>query len=183
MGLSPDDRGRVLAYARRAVAHAVLHGRPDPSPPLDGPFAAPAGLFVTLKARADGALRGCIGHLVADAPLGRVLARVALSTSREDPRFPPVDPGEVAGLRIEVSLLGPFVRSREPLRDLRPGMHGVRLRLGSRAGLLLPQVATEHGLDAGAFLEAACRKAGLPPDAWRDPAAEVDLFTAEVFGE
>jgi AmmeMemoRadiSam system protein A len=169
---------RILAFARRAVEHAVREGRPDPDPPAE--LTGPGGLFVTLKTR-DGSLRGCIGHLVSGGPLGRTIADVAFAAALKDPRFPPVRPEELPGLRIEVSLLGPFVPTRDPLRDLRVGVHGLRIRHAGRAGILLPQVAPEHGLDGPAFLEAVCAKAGLPAGAWRD--AEVELFTAEVIEE
>ena len=52
-----------------------------------------------------------------------------------------------------------------------------------RAGLLLPQVATEWRWDRETFLRETCRKAGLAPDAWRDPDTEIYLFSADVFGE
>ncbi len=181
--MTPEDRRLVLDYARRAVDHAVRTGSPDPRPPADGPFSRTGGLFLTLKARRDGALRGCIGHLHSSRPLGETLAEVARASALEDPRFPPVRAEECAGLAVEVSILGQFVETRDPLRELRPGIHGLRIRLGERGGLLLPQVAAEHGLDGPAFLEAVCRKAGLPAGSWRDPAARVELFTAEVFGE
>ena len=180
--MTPTDRRRLVDYARRALLHAARTGAPDPDPPADGVFGGEGGLFVTLRAR-DGALRGCIGRLHAGPPLGRTLAEVAHSSAREDPRFPPVGAAEAEGLRVEVSLLGPFVESRDPLRELRVGVHGLRLRAGERSGILLPQVATEHRLDAAGFLDAVCRKAGLPPGAWRGDGARVDLFTAEVIGE
>lgn len=138
---------------------------------------------MTLKRRADGALRGCIGHLQASGPLGETLAEVARASAREDPRFPPVGPDEVAGLAVEVSILGPFRAATDPLAKLCVGEHGLRIRKGDRTGILLPQVATEHRMDAAGFLDAVCRKAGLPAGAWRDPAARVELFTAEVFGD
>src|SRR5439155_972881 len=50
-------------------------------------------------------------------------------------------------------------------------------------GLLPPQVATEYHWGPEAFLAATCRKAGLPPDAWREPDTEVLTFQADVFGE
>lgn len=181
--MSPDDRRRVLDYARRAVEHAVRAGRPDPTPPRDGPFAAPGAAFVTLRRRSDGELRGCIGHLVPDRPLGETLAAVAVASALEDPRFPPVAAEELPGISVEVSILGDFVETRDPLRDLRVGVHGLRIREGGRTGLLLPQVAAEHRLDGPAFLEAVCRKASLDRDAWRLPTARVELFTAEVIGE
>lgn len=183
MPLPPEESRRILEYARRAAAHAVRTGSPDPAPPRDGPFARPGGLFVTLRRRADGGLRGCIGHLSSERPLGETLAEVARSAVLEDPRFPPVRPDELDGLAVEVSLLGEFTETGDPLRDLRVGVHGLRIRREGLGGILLPQVAAEHRLDGPAFLDAVCRKAGLPAGAWRDPAARVDLFTAEVLAE
>jgi len=52
-----------------------------------------------------------------------------------------------------------------------------------RSGLLLPQVATEWGFDRERFLAEVCRKAGLGPEAWRDPGARLWAFQAEVFAE
>jgi AMMECR1 domain-containing protein len=47
----------------------------------------------------------------------------------------------------------------------------------------LPQVAEETGWSKEEFLSYCCsHKAGLAPDAWKDPKTEVFLFTAEVFG-
>ena len=47
----------------------------------------------------------------------------------------------------------------------------------------MPQVATETGWSKEEFLSYCCaHKAGLAPDAWKDPETEVYLFTAEAFG-
>ncbi|MCK6480127.1 MAG: AmmeMemoRadiSam system protein A [Planctomycetes bacterium] len=172
----------MLACARACLRVALRTGAPDPSPPADGPLGRPAAAFVTLRRRSDGALRGCIGRLVPAAPLGATLAAMAAAAALEDPRFPPVREEEEPALSLEVSVLGPFAAAGDPERELRVGVHGLRVDLRGRSGLLLPQVAAEHGLDGPAFLDAACRKAGLPPGAWRDPSARVELFTAEVIG-
>jgi AMMECR1 domain-containing protein len=50
-------------------------------------------------------------------------------------------------------------------------------------GVLLPQVAVEQCWDRETFLAHTCQKAGLPPNAWRDPETVIDVFAAEVFGE
>jgi AMMECR1 domain-containing protein len=47
----------------------------------------------------------------------------------------------------------------------------------------LPQVAIENRWDRETFLSQTCRKAGLPPDAWRDPDTSIESFTAQVFSE
>jgi AMMECR1 domain-containing protein len=49
------------------------------------------------------------------------------------------------------------------------------------SGLLLPQVATDHGWDRNTFLEQTCQKAGLPKDAWKDKKTEIYIFSADVF--
>ncbi|MCX5667463.1 MAG: AMMECR1 domain-containing protein, partial [Candidatus Omnitrophica bacterium] len=44
--------------------------------------------------------------------------------------------------------------------------------------------ADETGWTKEEFLTSLCaHKAGLAPDAWKDPATELYTFTAEVFGE
>lgn len=128
-----------------------------------------------------------MGRVAGDRPLGDVVRSVAVSAALEDPRFPPVDPGELPGLRIEISVLGepvPFEpRAPERLVIGRDGLLVRRGKAGGVLGVLLPQVATEHELDAEAFLAAACRKAGFRPHAWREPGTHVFTFQADVFGE
>ena len=63
------------------------------------------------------------------------------------------------------------------------GRNGLLISLRGRRGVLLPQVAYERGWTRDEFLAQTCRKAGLPPNAWRDSAAEIYSFQAEVFGE
>ena len=48
---------------------------------------------MTLAAR--GALRGCIGRIAADRPLGDVVRDMTVAAARDDPRFPPVAPDEM----------------------------------------------------------------------------------------
>jgi uncharacterized protein (TIGR00296 family) len=87
-------------------------------------------------------------------------------------------------LRIEISVLQAPVRVERPeAARVVIGRDGLLVRRGGAVGLLLPQVAVEHQLGPEAFLAAACRKAGLPPEIWREPGTEVFTFQADVFGE
>jgi AMMECR1 domain-containing protein len=55
---------------------------------------------------------------------------------------------------------------------------------GNRQGVFLPQVADETGWSKEEFLSELCsQKAGLPPDAWKDPNVSLYVFTADVFSE
>jgi AmmeMemoRadiSam system protein A len=109
---------------------------------------------------------------------------MAVSAALDDPRFPPLEPEDVAAVRIEISVLSepqPFPE-RDPAR-VRLGEDGVLIRRGWRQGLLLPQVAWEQGWSAAELLAGVCRKAGLDADAWREPETELYLFQVEAFGE
>jgi len=140
------------------------------------------GTFVTL--RHAGRLRGCMGRFQPDKGLAETAQEVALS-ALTDPRFRdwPVTCSELSAIEIEVSVLSSLERTDDPL-SLEPGVHGIYIRQGGRAGCFLPQVATEQGWDREEFLSRCCSgKAGLPVDAWKDPRSEVYLFTAEAFGD
>ena len=173
--LSPEALRSLLALARTTVAAAVKGERLPPVPDLPE-LRAPRGVFVSLHVAGD--LRGCLGHIEPDQPVGEAVRRMAVASSRDDPRFPPVRPDELEGLEVEVSVLSPTVRIRP--EDVVPGRDGLIVQRGPRMGVLLPQVATEQGWDRTAFLRGVCQKALLPADAWRDGATELFAFRAQV---
>ncbi|MDR3045358.1 MAG: AmmeMemoRadiSam system protein A [Desulfovibrio sp.] len=156
-------------------------GVPVPPP---GVLHRSLGAFVTFKK--DGQLRGCIGSMVGDGPLYLTVARMARAAAFEDPRFPPVTAAEAPALELDISVLGPLTRCPDPSL-VRVGRHGLLVRQGYHSGVLLPQVPVEWGWDRETFLAQTCRKAGLPPDAWRtawqDGRTELYWFEAEVFGD
>jgi AmmeMemoRadiSam system protein A len=172
------DRRLLLQLARESIA-ARVGGRSPQLPPLVGPLTVNRGAFVTLHAH--GALRGCIGHIEADEPIGRVIARCAVSACSDDSRFAPVTEIELPDLSIELSLLGPLVPVAEII-EIQVGRDGLVVEAGGRRGLLLPQVATEWQWDRETFLAQTCHKAGLPPAAWQQ-GARLWRFEAEVFGD
>jgi len=178
-----DQQKQTLLKVARDTVEAVVNRRPSPKPESDDPeLNAPCGCFVTLKNQ--GRLRGCIGKFISDRPLIGLVAEMAKSSATSDPRFfaDPVVPKELERLDIEISVLSPLKRTDDPL-SLRLGIDGIYIKKGRASGCFLPQVATETGWSKEDFLSYCCaHKAGLPPDAWRDPQTEVNLFTAEVFG-
>jgi AmmeMemoRadiSam system protein A/AmmeMemoRadiSam system protein B len=179
-GLGDADKKALLAIARRAVEAVVRTGK---APEVDAASAAlkeNGAAFVTLRKKGD--LRGCIGHVIAREPLYLSVRDMAVAAATEDPRFDPVRPDELAEIDIEVSVLTP-PRPVKDVADLRVGRDGLILRKGFRQGLLLPQVADEYGWDVPTFLDQTCRKAGLPPGAWKDKDAEILSFQAIVFHE
>lgn len=178
-----DAQKQTLLRMARDTVKAVVTGTPPPKPASDDPaLNAPCGCFVTLKNRDR--LRGCIGQFISDRPLIEMVAEMANASATGDPRFlgNPITPRELDNLDIEISVLSPLQRSEDPL-SLRLGVDGVYIKKGYASGCFLPQVATETGWSVEEFLAFCCsHKAGLSPDAWKDPKTEVFLFTAEVFG-
>jgi AmmeMemoRadiSam system protein A len=138
------------------------------------------GAFVTL--RIAGELRGCIGFASAIKPLFVTVRDTATLAALRDPRFSPVESGELPLLEYEISVLSPLRRARE-VGEIQIGQHGLLIKNGDREGLLLPQVPLEQGWDRETFLEHTCTKAKLNPDAWKDDQTDLFLFTAVVFGD
>lgn len=175
--LRSDEKSALLEIARRAIESALTRGQPAPVPRLLGTLALPRGAFVTLHR--NGRLRGCIGRVAAIEPLASVVAECAVAAAIDDPRFSRLTTADLRELQIEVSVLSaPEVVAPE---DVEPGVHGVIISRGENRGILLPQVAVEHGWSRERFLEETCGKAGLPSHAWQDPKTRIEVFTAEVF--
>ncbi len=179
--LSEAGRRDLLGLARETL-EAHFRGEPPPRLASDRAeaFGQTRGLFVTLQK--DGRLRGCIGTLAPHGDLTRVISEYALRAALEDPRFPPLSSEELPQCRLEISVLT-APQAIAGLQDIEIGRDGLILESRGRRGLLLPQVATEWGFDRERFLQEVSRKAGLPPDAWREPEARVWIFQAEVFSE
>ena len=176
--LSEEIQRELLAIAREALEARVRRlrlscpdGRDDGQPRH--------GAFVTIFCQ--GELRGCLGRVTSDMPLPRLIRQLAQEVADSDPRFEPVHAGELRDISIEVSVLTPE-REVQSVHDIEIGRHGLIVERERRRGLLLPQVAPEHGWDRETFVAHTCLKAGLPPDAWRR-GARLFVFEAQVFGE
>lgn len=176
--LTGKEKVLLLQGAREAI-RAKLERRTPVFPDGFSSVTYTYGAFVTLHKH--GNLRGCIGHMTGDAPLHATIAEMAVAAAFEDPRFPPLRVQEFSDCDIEISVLSPM----EPCKpaDIIPGTHGAYLICAGRAGVFLPQVATEQGWERETFLEHLCYKAGLPAGSHERSDARLFSFTAIVFGE
>lgn len=181
--LTPGERKTLLCIARETMA-AALTGAPAPGVTVEGGnLQAPCGCFVSLHNH--GRLRGCIGTFTARLPLYRTVQQMAGAALR-DPRFQdrPVTAGELDRIDIEVSVLTPLEKTTDPFNEVELGKHGICIEGPYGSGCFLPQVATETGWTKEEFFSHCCaHKAGMAPDAWKDPGITVYRFEAEVFGE
>lgn len=182
-----DDEGELAVRIAREALEAFVEGRSMRSFVIPKAFEAKAGAFVTLSLHPSGHLRACIGYPEPFFPLLKSIVEGAEGAA-QDPRFPPVRPGELGGIVVEVSLLTPpqpieVKKPRELPKHIAIGEDGLIVAQGPYRGLLLPQVAVEERWDAEQFLSEACNKAGLPADAWFEPTTRVKKFQAEIFSE
>lgn len=174
---SAEERATLLRLAHRSIESAPEGLEFEIVPPTEH-LAEQRGAFTTLHLH--GKLRGCIGYVFPTQSLYRTVAETARAAAFDDPRFQPVELEEARRLKIEISVLS-LLQPAAP-EQIVVGKHGLVVQHGGRRGLLLPQVPVEWDWDRETFLAQTCLKAGLPPDAWKR-GAELQVFTAEVFGE
>ena len=162
--LDTDLGVAVLAVARNAIA--TEFGLAQRAAPTHPALTQSGASFVTLKLHDE--LRGCIGSLAADRPLGRDVGRNAIAAAFHDPRFDPLTRMEFEETSIEVSVLGPatpigFADEDDLLAQLEPDVDGVILEYAGRRATFLPQVwkSVPSRRD---FLRELRRKLGVPAD-------------------
>ena len=180
MDISAADQEVLFRVARESL-EAHLKGEKAALPQATSQtLSQPSGVFVTLHR--GGRLRGCIGYLEAMKPLLAAVQEMAVAAAFQDPRFPPLRQDELADLDVEISVLSPMCQIKH-IEEIQVGRDGIYLERDPCRGLLLPQVATEYGWDRTTFLKQTCVKAGLPPDAWEDPATRIFIFSAKILHE
>lgn len=175
--LTAEEKSQLIQLARSAIRMFVAGEKIPNDHPQSPALLEKKGAFVTLKKH--GRLRGCIGFIQPLFPLYETVIQAAVYAAAKDVRFQPVKASELEDLEIEISVLSPMEKIRNP-NLVKVGQHGLFVSKGGEQGFLLPQVPVENGWTRTAFLEQACMKAGLLPDAWKH-GADIYVFTAIVF--
>jgi len=187
-GLTDSERAVLLRLARQALtctANRMAAPQAGDAGDLPGALMEKRACFVTLKQ--NGALRGCVGNLVADCALCQAVQRNSVKAASADPRFARVCPEEVDRIRIEISLLTEpkplrFESPEDLMGKLRPKTDGVVFRLGRQTATFLPQVWGQLPVPAD-FLSQLSLKAGCGAEGWRDAGAELAVYQVEHFTE
>jgi len=178
LGLNEEEK-KALHQIAKTVIENKTKKKSIPEFKIDSPVLKEnRGAFVSLHKK--GQLRGCIGYIEGRGPLHKTIEEMAEAAAFRDPRFTPVVEKELADLDIEISVLTPL-RKITDVNEIEVGKHGIYIKKGWNAGLLLPQVATEYKWDRKTFLEHTCQKAGLPSDSWKHKDIEIYIFSADIF--
>ncbi len=163
-----DKREVLLKLARAAIAEefGIDYGVDKEALRREKPWLNEKGAaFVTLNKKGDGALRGCIGSIIAHRTLYDDIIENAKSAAFHDPRFVALSPQEFNDITVEVSLLTdpkplPYSSPEDLKSKLRPGIDGVILKKGNYQATYLPQV-WEQLPTFESFMAHLCQKAGM----------------------
>jgi AmmeMemoRadiSam system protein A len=184
---SEEEGRQLLQLARKTIEERLRGTGSDGEAEGDTPtcFTEWCGTFVTLTK--GGRLRGCIGHIVPQGPLFEGVKVNAINAAFRDPRFHPLQPDEMADVKIEVSVLTQPVPLRykgkeDLLSQLKPGVDGLIIKKGYHQATFLPQV-WEQLPQKESFLSQLCLKAGLDGDAWEKGDLEVSVYQVQAFEE
>ncbi len=181
IALSAAEKRELLEIARSSIEAFVKTGKAPDITVKDARLNEIEGAFVTI--RKHGALRGCIGNIIGQGPLYETVRSMAVAAASQDPRFTPLTAVELKDIDLEISVLSQPHRVKDA-SEIQLGKDGVIVNNGNHQGIFLPQVADETGWSKEEFLSQLCsQKAGLPPDAWKDPNTALYVFTADVFAE
>ena len=177
--LTSADKKALLAFARETISRFFLTDTVPLARGFNANLQQPRGAFVTLKKK--GELRGCIGRMIGDEPLGKIVGAMAIQAAFNDRRFNPLTADELNDIEIEISVLTPM-KQVAGAADIVVGRDGVLLSKDGHHAVFLPQVATEQGWNREEMLDNLCRKAGLETGCWKK-GAQFSTFQAVVFSE
>ena len=179
--LSAQFRLKLLRVARQSLENFLKNGNLIQFPTEIPELLEKRAVFVTLRNRDHGDLRGCLGQSKPRYPLIEAVAKTVISSAVDDTRFPSLTLDELPDLFIEINVLSPLAPSKP--EDVKIGKHGLMINKGSKGAIFLPEVAVSNGWDLHTFLEELCRKANLSEGSWHDCEAELYVFESEAWDE
>jgi AmmeMemoRadiSam system protein A len=186
--LTEEEGKHLVETARKTIQKALFNpkDKSEPEPASSSPkFQERRGTFVTLTI--NGALRGCIGHIIPQESLIEGVRVNAMNAAFRDPRFRSLSQNEFEKIRVEVSILTApkplaYTDANDLLAKLKPGTDGLIIRKGYHQATFLPQV-WEQLPNKKDFLSHLCLKAGLAGDAWAYDELEVHTYQVQAFEE
>ncbi len=157
---------KALLRAAAASIRSALQNGKQPSTDLltaPEPLRTKAASFVTLHR--NNRLRGCIGTIEATRPILLDVVDNAYRAAFKDPRFVPLQPEELRGISLSISVLSTpveidFTDEADLLGKIRRHSDGLIIRNEIHRGVFLPQVWKDLD-DPADFLARLKSKAGI----------------------
>ena len=179
--LSAELRLKLLGVARQSLENFMENGDHIQFQTEIPELLEIRAVFVTLRKRSNGDIRGCIGQSKPRYPLIEAVAKTAISSAVDDARFPKLKISELPDVLIKINLLSPLTPSKP--EDVEIGKHGIMIKKGSKGALFLPEVAVSNDWDIHTFFGELCRKADIPQGSCLDREAELYVFESEAWDE
>ncbi len=145
------------------------------------------GLFVSLFHYPTRTPRGLMGYPEPKGPLRELIVDAAIAAAFEDPNHVSVSVKELEHLVVEVDIvtgmhaLGGSKAKR--YSEIKPGRDGLIVEYGLRRSIILPREPVERGWTKVAFMEMACKLAGLSGGHWTQPGVKMHRFETQTFAE
>ena len=182
--LTYEDGACTVELAREALESYVLNGQREQPGSMREAFYQRTGALVRLESsRGRGSLRGCAGKYRGKEQLGHEIVEAAIEAASENSCGSEISPAELSNIIVSVCVVRDVHEAADPLAELEIGRHGVAIEAGDIAEWLYPTIPLENGWSPEDYLERACRKSKLPPNAWQDEDVNVILFDVAVFRE
>ncbi len=177
--LEAGERDTLLRLAWRTLS-GHLTGTPIKDADLQAFDFTPClmtqrGLFVTIK-KGD-QVRGRQGEIEPSRPLYQQVIVFTRRAATRDPRFLPLSEGDLAGLTVNLSIIGGRHKVAGP-GDIHLDAEGVFLEKWGRRALFLPGIASRQGWTPERTLDELCSQAALPKGSWSE-SARIETFTSE----
>ena len=103
--ISVESKNRLLEVARESLENFLQNGQRTDFKTEITELQTKRAVFVTLRKKDSGNLRGCIGQTKARYALIKAVAKTAISSAVDDPRFSTVTLDELPYLCIEINVL------------------------------------------------------------------------------
>ncbi|GIM29572.1 hypothetical protein CPJCM30710_22380 [Clostridium polyendosporum] len=155
-----ESSDTYVRLARKSIVYYFLNGKamevPDNLP--EEMKKIKRGAFVSIKKH--GELRGCIGTIYpVTSSIGEEIIKNSLAAAFDDPRFSPLRESELLDIDISVDVL--TAPEKTSKKELDPKRYGVIVSMGSRRGLLLPDLEGVDTVERQLFI--ALRKGNISP--------------------
>ena len=176
--LTQQEKREALEQAKNTVTHLDNANQELYLPIRSFGITRLHGAFVTLRTP-DHQLRGCIGRVITEEPLYKVITQVAHDAALRDSRFNPVAPQEIPSLKVELSVLS-VPQKVKSYAQIQLDKNGIILENKGKSALFLPEVSQEFKWTLEQTLEQLAQKAGLPATAWQDPDTSYKVFSTLI---
>ena len=181
MFFTDQDKQELLAVSRQTLTKYLTNYIEPKFETVSENLLKKNACFVTLNEKKSNELRGCRGETSAQRPLIKSVVKMTIASAVDDPRFFPLELNEVDDIKIEINVLSEM--EKITVEQIEVGKHGLLIKKGYMAGLLLPQVPFHYNWDKETYLKQLCKKAGLSVNEWQSPDIKLYGFETIEWGE